>query len=79
MVAAFAAAAGTATAAPQFTKTAKQLILSSKTEGASIGYRRDGGEWQIYRAPLEVTAKTSIVAKAVRYGWPESAAISWPP
>jgi arylsulfatase A-like enzyme len=79
MVAAFAAAAGTTTAAPQFTKTAKQLILSSKTEGASIGYRRDGGEWQIYRAPLEVTAKTSIVAKAVRYGWLESAAISWPP
>lgn len=54
------------------------VSLTSPTEGASLGYRlTDGtgnqGAWQIYDGPFGVRAGTTIDAKAIRYGWAESA------
>ncbi len=49
-----------------------QLHLSCVTEGASIGYRTNGGAWQLYSGPRGVSSGDVIEAKAVRYGWDES-------
>jgi arylsulfatase A-like enzyme len=61
------------TTAPTIVFREGQLFLSSVTDGASIGYRREGGEWQLYSGPVDIIAGTEIEAKAVRYGWDESA------
>lgn len=49
--------------------------MDCPTEGASIGYRLAGGNWQVYSKRFEIPAGTNIEAKAVRYGWQESAVV----
>lgn len=69
------------TAIPQATiatndRRDRVVTLSSETPGASIGYRFTGGEtgrWELYTTPFEWPSGTDIEAKAVRYGYAESA------
>ncbi len=43
------------------------------TQGASIGYRINDGDWQIYTEPVKIEkGKTQVTAKAVRIGYRES-------
>jgi len=70
------------TAAPVATRTATPagvtLELFSPTPGASIGFRRAGDpphRWRLYGGPIGVEASEEIEAKAVRYGWAESAVV----
>jgi N-sulfoglucosamine sulfohydrolase len=60
------------TAAPKIEFRAGQLHLNSATAGASIGYRVNEGNWQLYAGPVAVAAGVEVEAKAVRYGWDES-------
>jgi N-sulfoglucosamine sulfohydrolase len=53
-----------------------QFLLACDTEGASLGYRIDGGEWQLYSGPVSISASVEIEAKAVRYGWDESESLT---
>ena len=46
------------------------------TMNASIGYRVDGGIWQLYTRPVTRGAGTLLESKAVRYGYRESALLS---
>jgi arylsulfatase A-like enzyme len=57
---------------PRFESTAGRLALINATPGASIGYRLDGGSWQLYTQPLSVQPSSEVESKAVRYGWKES-------
>jgi len=57
------------------------LALASPTPGASIGYRfeRDPpARWRLYVDPVRVPAGLELEAKAVRYGWAESASVRLP-
>ena len=58
---------------PAIEIAAGRATLRSATPGASLGYRIDGGPWQLYTAPFPAPAAAHIEAKAVRYGWAESA------
>jgi len=49
-----------------------RLLLSSATAGASLGYRVDDGDWQVFQSAIKVPSGVSISAKAIRYGWQES-------
>lgn len=60
------------TSAPTVESSGAGIVLAVATPGASIGYRFDGGRWQLYTAPLPSRAGATIEAKAVRYGWKES-------
>jgi len=60
------------TPSPAFQWRAPQLTIESDTPGASLGYRRNGGDWQLYRGPIKAMPGDEIEAKAVRYGWRES-------
>jgi hypothetical protein len=57
-----------------------RVTLETTEPGASLGYRRIGGggdtRWQLYNAPFHARAGERIEAKAVRYGWAESAVVS---
>ena len=53
-----------------------QLLLANATEGASMGYRINGGEWRLYSGPVYVPANVEIEAKAIRYGWDESESLT---
>ncbi len=64
------------TASPVFRGRAPQLTIQSETPGASLGYRQNGGAWQLYRGPIEVSPGDEIEAKAIRYGWRESDVVS---
>jgi hypothetical protein len=59
------------TAAPTFTHTPAGIRLSAPNN-ASVGYRINGGRWRLYTEPLTPVQGT-IEARAVRYGWQESA------
>ncbi len=50
-----------------------RVTLSSVTEGASIGYRIDEGTWQLYTGPVSIGTDQTLQAKAIRYGYKESA------
>lgn len=50
----------------------RMVQLHSETEGASIGYRIDGGDWQLYSRPVPLASGQTLEAKAVRYGYAES-------
>jgi len=52
------------------------LHLFSKTKDASLAYRIDGGSWQLYTRPVSVAGSVEVQAKAVRYGWDESAVLT---
>jgi N-sulfoglucosamine sulfohydrolase len=60
------------TASPSFSRHEAQLTIQSETVGASLGYRRNGGDWQLYNGPITVIPSDKIEARAVRYGWKES-------
>ncbi|MFB0613609.1 sulfatase family protein [Aurantiacibacter poecillastricola] len=65
------------TSAPVIEETPAGLVrLVSQTPGASIGYRIDGGRWQLYVEPLGIEPGQRLEAKAVRYGFAESAVSS---
>jgi hypothetical protein len=67
------------TAAPDIRISADtgQVSLTASTPGASIGYRiagaADGPRWLLYSGPFSLQAGDRIEAKAVRYGYKESA------
>ena len=41
----------------------------------SVGYRVNGGAWNLYSKPLSLPRNTILEAKSVRYGWAESPVI----
>ncbi|MEL1249285.1 sulfatase family protein [Aurantiacibacter gilvus] len=58
---------------PEVTRLESGLFeLESPTSGASIGYRVDGGGWQLYVDPVVLGTGQVLEAKAVRYGFAES-------
>lgn len=63
------------TAAPTISFVEGRVVITSQTKGASLGYRIDGGFWQLYSEPVELGVDSSIEAKAVRYGWEESGVV----
>jgi arylsulfatase A-like enzyme len=60
------------TASPSFHQRTSMLTIRSETQGASLGYRINGGRWQIYTGPISVAPGDAIEARAIRYGWRES-------
>lgn len=63
------------TPVPSATASGDRLTLSSEV-GASIGYRLAGERrWRLYTQPIPAR---DITAKAVRYGWRESAEVKLP-
>lgn len=64
------------TAAPEAQFANGLLTLESATEGASIGYRINKGTWQLYTAPVPLRSAERLEAKAIRYGYAESAVMT---
>lgn len=62
------------TPAPTTSVTGDRLSFASEY---SIGYRVNGGRWQLYVSPLSVTPDTVYEARAVRYGWQASAVVRY--
>ncbi len=60
------------TVTPDFRWQTPMLGIQSKTKGASLGYRHNGGDWQLYNGPIRVHSNDTIEAQSVRYGWRES-------
>jgi len=61
------------TQAPSLRLVEGLIEARSASEGASIGYRREGeAGWSLYTAPVPVAPGESIEARAIRYGWAES-------
>ena len=60
------------TRSPTIALMGRRASIRSKTEGASIEFRVNGGRWQLYTAPFEIPAGGQIEARAQRYGWTES-------
>lgn len=59
------------TSAPKACRLRNQsIILSSQTQGASIGWQDDAGHWQLYRKPIFISEP--FKTKAIRYGYKES-------
>lgn len=53
------------------------VSLRSETEGASIGFRLNGEErWRLYTGAIRLMPGQTIEAKAIRYGFVESKAMS---
>lgn len=50
-------------------------VLISADNNASIGYRVNGGPWRLYTRGMQ-GLKGTIEAKAIRYGWRESATVA---
>lgn len=62
------------TVAPTIQKTGDRLALTSATPGASLGWRVAGEDgWRIYSGPFVPPTGAAIEAKAIRYGFAESA------
>ncbi len=60
--------------------TERLITLTSSTRGASIGYRVESdagwpGDWSLYTGPVAIPVGARLEAKAVRYGYAESAVI----
>jgi hypothetical protein len=54
-------------------------MIRSDVEGASLAYTFEQGDsvrWKLYTGPISVTATATLRARAVRYGWSDSAAAS---
>jgi len=64
------------TAAPAIGVSGGEVTLASETAGASLGYRIDGGRWRLYTGPFAAPVGSRVEAKAVRYGWDESAEVA---
>lgn len=55
---------------------AMEVVIYVPTQGASIGYTTDEGpaaKWRLYTGPIRVEAPMTLRAKAIRYGYKESA------
>jgi len=71
----------TATAAPARVETMTitaptEIVIYVPTQGASVGYTTDTGatpKWKLYTGPILVQAPMTLRAKAIRYGYKESA------
>jgi N-sulfoglucosamine sulfohydrolase len=53
-----------------------EVVIYVPTQGASVGYTTDEGphpRWRLYDGPILVDAPLTIRAKAIRYGYAESA------
>ena len=53
-----------------------EVVIYVPTQGASIGYTTDPGpspKWRLYTGPILVDAPLTLRAKAIRYGYKESA------
>jgi N-sulfoglucosamine sulfohydrolase len=53
-----------------------EVVIYVPTQGASIGYTTEEGpaaKWRLYAGPIRVTAGMTLRAKAIRYGYKESA------
>jgi N-sulfoglucosamine sulfohydrolase len=53
-----------------------ELLIYVPTQGASVGYTTEEGpdaRWRLYTGPIRVTAPVTVRAKAIRYGYQESA------
>jgi hypothetical protein len=53
-----------------------ELVIYVPTQGASIGYTTEEGpnpRWRLYTGPILVDAPMTLRAKAIRYGYKESA------
>jgi N-sulfoglucosamine sulfohydrolase len=53
-----------------------EVVIYVPTQGASIGYTTDEGPnpaWKLYTGPIRVAAPMTLRAKAIRYGYKESA------
>jgi hypothetical protein len=58
------------------TSSPMEAVIYVPTQGASIGYTTDEGSaptWRLYTGPLLVNRPMTIRAKAIRYGYKESA------
>jgi arylsulfatase A-like enzyme len=64
------------TQTPQILFSNGEMLLKNETQNASLGYQVNGGEWQLYHAPVAVAVGAKINAKAIRYGWEESETVS---
>lgn len=77
---------------PRIVLLNRQLVITSETPGASIAYRTksrgpaaifsESGSWQIYTNAIHWPRENpadQIEAKAIRYGYAESAVTSFPP
>ena len=73
------------TAAPTLTYVdhagARRVELRSTTDGASIGFRLNTSseDWTLYTGPFDVPSGSRVQAKAIRYGFKESAIVSFDP
>jgi len=61
------------TAVPAIEVENGRVTLRCATEGASIGYRLGDGAWTLYTGPFDIARGVELRARAVRYGWRESA------
>jgi hypothetical protein len=55
------------------------VAIDAPTDGASIAYTLDAGaapRWQLYARPIRIEASATLRARAVRYGWAESAEVT---
>jgi N-sulfoglucosamine sulfohydrolase len=55
---------------------AMEVVIYVPTQGASIGYTTEDGpsaKWRLYTGPVRVDAPMTVRAKAIRYGYKESA------
>ena len=53
-----------------------EVVIYVPTQGASVGYTTEDGpaaKWRLYTGPILVDAATTLRAKAIRYGYKESA------
>jgi N-sulfoglucosamine sulfohydrolase len=56
-----------------------EVTIHSDVDGASIAYTLDPGDdahWLLYTRPITIGASATLHARAVRYGWAESADVS---
>ncbi len=60
------------TASPELVFSKGKIRIKNRQANASLGYRLDEGDWQLYTAPVVVDSGVVVGAKAVRYGWQES-------
>ena len=73
------------TAAPTLTYVdhagARRGELRSTTDGASIGFRLNTSseDWTLYTGPFDVPSGSRVQAKAIRYGFKESAIVTFDP
>lgn len=60
------------TESPTISVDKKIITLQNKTPSASIGYKFQGTDWQLYSKPFQLAESQVITIKAVKYGWKDS-------